>query len=402
MGKAILVLNCGSSSIKYQVRLLPDATLVVAGRVERIGEPTSIIEHTRGGQTVRSEQPVASHEAGLRAILHELTSVSGSDTVVGDSISEISAVGHRVVHGGEAFSGSVRIDDRVIQTIRDCVDLAPLHNPANLAGIEAARQALPDVPHVACFDTAFHATIPKVAALYGLPFEMYEKHRVRRYGFHGSSHRYVSARAAQFAGIPSDQLHAITCHLGNGCSVAAIRGGLSVDTSMGLTPLEGLIMGTRCGDIDPAILFYLVDKGYDITRLNDLCNKKSGLLGISGLSNDMRTLQENADRGHALAQLAVEMFCYRVKKYLGAYYAVLGHVDAIVFTGGIGEHAVGVRARICSGLEPLGIELDATLNQAAHHGDRAISTLGSRVRVLVIPTDEEAVIAQDTYELVAQ
>jgi acetate kinase len=326
----------------------------------------------------------------------------GSEDHALDDTHEISAVGHRVVHGGEEFSGSVLIDDTVLRSIERFADLAPLHNPANLTGIRAAMHALPDIPHVACFDTAFHASIPRVAYLYALPYTVYEKYGVRRYGFHGSSHRYVAARTAKILGQSPNATNCITVHLGNGCSITAVRHGKSTDTSMGLTPLEGLVMGTRSGDIDPAILFYLADKGYDLASLNKLCNKESGLLGVSGLSNDMRTLTQAAEAGHEQAQLAIDIFCYRVRKYIGAYLAVLGRVDAISFTGGIGERAVDVRARICSDLEPLGIVLDIEKNRCAVGGEATISPPHSRVRLLVVPTDEEGVIAADTYDIVEQ
>jgi acetate kinase len=316
-----------------------------------------------------------------------------------ERIDEIAAVGHRVVHGAEEFTGSVLIDDQVIRSIERTADLAPLHNPPNLVGIRAALEALPDTPQVACFDTAFHTTLPAVAYTYALPFELYSSYGVRRYGFHGSSHRYVSLRAAVWLGQTGDSLNCITCHLGNGCSMAAVRGGKSVDTSMGLTPLEGLVMGTRCGDIDPAILFYLAEKEHDLESLNKLCNKQSGLIGISGSSNDMRTLSRLAAEGDERARLAIDIFCYRVKKYLGAYAAVLGRLDAVVFTGGIGENAPAIRAQCCDQLMQLGIGIDAQLNESVVGVEGEIHSADSRVRVLVIPTDEEGVIAADTYEL---
>ncbi len=345
------------------------------------------------------QQEVADHEQGMRLLLNSLVSTDDHSL---DDLSEIAAVGHRVVHGGEAFTGSVLINDEVVRSIEQCVDLAPLHNPANLIGIRAAMHALENVPHVACFDTAFHASIPKVAYLYALPYDVYTRYGVRRYGFHGSSHRYVAARTAQLLGKPADEVNCITVHLGNGCSMTAVRDGKSVDTSMGLTPLEGLVMGTRSGDIDPAILFYLADKGYDIESLNKLCNKESGLLGVSGISNDMRSLSEEAQAGNEMAELAIDIFCYRVRKYIGAYLAVLGRVDAVSFTGGIGEHAPGVRAQVCADLEPLGIALDLQRNLEAVAGEGTISTPQSRVQVLVVPTDEEGVIASDTFTIVEQ
>jgi acetate kinase len=395
----ILVVNCGSSSIKYQLYRMPDREVLAKGQAERIGEDGSSLKFEVGSRDHRLEQTIPDHEVGMRLILQSLM---GTGEHALDDTHEIAAVGHRVVHGGEEFSGSVLINGAVLDSIERFVDLAPLHNPANLTGIRAAMHALPDVPHVACFDTAFHASIPRTAYLYALPYKVYEQFGVRRYGFHGSSHRYVAGRTAELLGKPAAETNCITVHLGNGCSITAVRNGKSTDTSMGLTPLEGLVMGTRSGDIDPAILFYLADKGYDLAALNKLCNKESGLLGVSGLSNDMRTLSQAAEQGHAQAELAIDIFCYRVRKYLGAYLAVLGRVDAISFTGGIGERAVGVRAKVCSDLEPLGIELDTELNQRATGGEATISRPQSRVRLLVVPTDEEGVIAADTYHIVEQ
>ncbi len=395
----ILVVNCGSSSIKYQLYTMPQRDVLAKGQVERIGEEGAALQFEAGEHSYRVEQTIADHEESMRLILDSLV---GAEDHSLDDLSEITAVGHRVVHGGEAFTGSVLINDEVIATIQQCADLAPLHNPANLTGIGAAMRALPNVPHVACFDTAFHASIPKVAYLYALPYDVYKNFGVRRYGFHGTSHRYVVGRTAELLEKPAESLNCITVHLGNGCSMAAVRNGQSVDTSMGLTPLEGLVMGTRSGDIDPAILFYLADKGYTFETLNTLCNKQSGLLGVSGISNDMRTLSEEAERGNEKAALAIDIFCYRVRKYIGAYMAVLGRVDAICFTGGIGEHATSVRAKVCTGLEALGITIDLPRNQENVNGEGAISSAESRVQLLVVPTDEEGVIAADTFELVKQ
>ena len=392
----VLVLNCGSSSIKYQLFDMPARTLLAKGMVERIGEAKAAMIHQEG--TDKQQQPIeaANHEQAMAAILAKLMHAEGGKR---SNEEPIGAVGHRVVHGGEAFTGSVLVNDAVIASIEKTAQLAPLHNPPNLTGIRAAMHALPDAPQIACFDTAFHATIPEVAYMYALPYELYEKHGVRRYGFHGTSHRYVARRAAEMLGRHKYSINCITCHLGNGSSIAAVRDGHSVDTSMGLTPLEGLMMGTRCGDIDPAILFHLAQNGYDLKALNDLCNKKSGVLGVSGCSNDMRTLVEEAGRGNQRAQLAIDMFCYRIKKYIGAYYAALGHMDAVVFTGGIGENAAIVREKICDGLEELGIKLDPARNNEHGHEARRIDVDGGRVAVLVIPTDEEGVIAADTHQL---
>jgi acetate kinase len=328
-----------------------------------------------------------------------LATLVREDVGVVESLSEIGAVGHRVVHGGEEFTGSVIIDEAVIASIEKFIDLAPLHNPPNLAGIRAVQRKLPDVQQVACFDTAFHATIPKVAYMYALPYELYEKYGVRRYGFHGISHRYVARRAAAIMDRHKYDINAITCHLGNGCSVTAVKQGRSIDTSMGFTPLEGVPMGTRSGDLDPAILFYLADKGYDVKALKNLCNKQSGLLGISGISNDMRDLEEFAKKGNARAKLAIDVFCYRIKKYVGTYAAVLDTVDAVVFTGGIGENAVFLREQICNAVTQIGVQLDHAANQRAIAEEAAISTEDSRVKVFVIPSNEQAAIANDTYEL---
>ncbi len=407
----VLVLNCGSSSIKYQLFEMPARTLLAKGMIERIGEAQAAMIHQEGSDKQRQTIAAADHEQAMAAILAKLmhaegagsgdprTTESGAPRTTSSTEEPIAAVGHRVVHGGEAFTGSVLIDDAVIASIEQTAQLAPLHNPPNLTGIRAAMHALPNAAQIACFDTAFHATIPEVAYMYALPYELYEKYGVRRYGFHGTSHRYVARRAAEVLGRHKYEINCITCHLGNGCSMAAVREGHSIDTSMGLTPLEGLVMGTRCGDIDPAIIFHLVQNGYDLKTLNDLCNKKSGVLGVSGCSNDMRTLVEEADRGNQRAKLAIDIFCYRIKKYIGAYYAVLGHLDAVVFTGGIGENAAVVREKICEGLEELGIKLDPSRNNQASHEERRIDVRGGRVAVLVIPTDEEGVIAADTYQL---
>jgi acetate kinase len=393
----VLVVNCGSSSIKYQLYQMPQSEVLAKGLLEKIGEKDAKLTHEYDSKKHIVEIHIDDHEEGMALILDTLHCAEAG--VISD-ISEIGAVGHRVVHGGEEFTGSVVIDEHVIASIEKFADLAPLHNPPNLTGIQAAQSKLPDVPQVACFDTAFHATIPEVAYTYALPYELYEKYRVRRYGFHGTSHRYVARRAAKMLGKGKYDVNVITCHLGNGCSMAAVKNGRSVDTSMGLTPLEGLVMGTRSGDFDPAILFYLADKGYDVKQLNALCNKKSGLIGISGISNDMRTLSEHAQKGNARAQLAIDIFCYRIKKYIGTYTAVLDTLDAVVFTGGIGENAVEVRAQICSGLTQIGLEIDPDKNAAAIRTEADISTDASRAKILVIPTNEELAIAGDTYEIV--
>jgi len=395
----VLVINAGSSSIKYYLYMMPQSEVMARGLVERIGTDASRLIHFYNGKTHTVETKVENVESGMQLILETLVS---SQVGVLHSIGEIGAVGHRVVHGGEAFTGSVIIDDKVIASIEEFADLAPLHNPPNLAGIRAIQRKLPDVKQVACFDTAFHATIPQVAYMYALPYELYEKLHIRRYGFHGISHRYVARRAAAIMGRGKYDINAITCHLGNGCSITAVRQGRSIDTSMGFTPLEGVPMGTRSGDLDPAILFYLGEKGYDIESLNDLCNKKSGLLGLSGVSNDVRNLIELAKQGNTRAKLAIDIFCYRIRKYIGAYCAVLDKVDAVVFTGGIGENAPSLRQQICSGMNQIGIQLDQTANEAVTAQEAEISTKDSTTRVFVIPTDEHAAIAKDTFELTTQ
>ncbi|MHC4771542.1 MAG: acetate/propionate family kinase [Planctomycetota bacterium] len=392
----VLIINAGSSSVKYQLYQMPEASVLAKGLVERIGDEGSRLSQTAAGQTHAIEKTVADHEQAMDLILATLVD---PEYGVLKNVSEIASVGHRVVHGGEEFSDSMLIDDSVVASIEKYADLAPLHNPPNLTGIRASQHGLPGAKQVACFDTAFHTTIPEVAYLYALPYELYEKYRVRRYGFHGISHRYVAGRAADLMDKDKDSANIITCHLGNGCSITAVKGGKSVDTSMGMTPLEGVVMGTRSGDMDPAILFYLADKGYSVEELNTLCNKKSGLLGISGQSNDMRNLREIAAAGDARAQLAIDIFAYRIKKYIGAYTAVLGTVDAIVFTGGIGENNPDLRAQICAEQVQIGIEIDPDKNAAAFGSESQISTHSSRIKVFVIATDEEVAIAKDTYEL---
>ncbi len=354
---------------------MPAREVITKGLLERIGEES----------------------LSLNYIIKVLTD---SKEGVISRISELSAVGHRVVHGGERFTGSVLIDEEVIEAVSRYCDLAPLHNPPNLAGILAMRKLLPEVPQVACFDTAFHQTIPEQAFLYAIPYEIYKNCGVRRYGFHGTSHRYLARRASQMLDIPKDEFNAITMHLGNGCSMTAVQKGRSIDTSMGFTPLEGLIMGTRSGDIDPAIVFYLEKKkGMKIDEINTMLNRKSGLLGISGVSNDMRTILSAAGKGDKRAGLGFDMFCYRIKKYIGAYTAVLGKVHALVFAGGIGENAPSVRSRVCSGLTCLGIILDEEENKKIKGREGLINIKDSPVKVLVIPTDEERGIANDTYEI---
>jgi len=392
----ILVINAGSSSIKYQLYEMPAGQVLAKGNVERIGDEDSKLTHVCEDRTTTRQDVVPDHEVAMQRILDVL--VDGQVGAVSE-LAEIATVGHRVVHGGEEFTGSMIVDDRVLASIEKFVDLAPLHNPHNLVGIRAARAKLPHATQVACFDTAFHTSIPEVAHLYALPYELYEKYRIRRYGFHGTSHRYVARRASALLGIDKYQSNVITCHLGNGCSVAAVRQGRSVDTSMGFTPLEGLVMGTRSGDFDPAVLFYLADKGYELGSLNTLCNKKSGLLGISGASNDMRTLEELAEQGNKRAKLAIDIFCYRVRHYVGAYLAILNPLHAVVFTGGIGENSPLVRKAICQDLDHVGIQLGPRNDKATRGEETTISTDDSAVKVLVIPTNEEEAIAGDAFEI---
>lgn len=399
----VLVVNCGSSSIKYSLYRMRDGEageVLASGLVEKIGEPASRLTHQAAGASVTRDVEAPDHQAAFGLMVEQLT--VGPGAVVA-ALSDIDAVGHRVVHGAERFRGSVRITREVIQALEDYVMLAPLHNPPNLVGVRAAMACMPDVPHVAVFDTAFHQTLEPTAFLYAIPYELYTEHRVRRYGFHGTSHRCVTLAAARLLGRPPAETNVITCHLGNGCSVTAVRGGQSVDTSMGLTPLEGLVMGTRCGDIDPALVFHLQRVlGMDSAAIDDLLNRRSGLLGVSGVSNDMREVTRSAETGHKRSALAIEIFCYRLKKYIGAYTAVLGRVDALVFTGGIGENAAHIRRRTCEGLEPLGYCLDAARNAGRERGPRDLATADSPKRILVIPTDEEGLIAQDTARIAAQ
>ncbi|OGV59850.1 MAG: acetate kinase [Lentisphaerae bacterium RIFOXYC12_FULL_60_16] len=393
----VLVFNCGSSSIKYQLFDMPAETILAKGMVERIGEAKSVsAQKAEGGREIKLEEPVRDHEHGLRMIERMLTDPAKGAI---KSLAEIGACGHRVVHGAEAVSGSVVIDDALEKSIEQFADLAPLHNPPNLVGIRAARKTLGAIPQVACFDTAFHQTIPEAAYLYALPYELYEKFRVRRYGFHGTSHRYVARRAATMLGRGKYDINAITCHLGNGSSMAAVRAGKSVDTSMGLTPLEGLIMGTRTGDFDPAIIFYLIRKGYTADDIDKLCNKKSGVLGISGTSNDMRDLEQKAAAGDRRAALALEMFAYRLRKYIGSYMAVLNGCDAIVFTGGIGERAPVTRRQALENMENLGVVLDLKRNDEVVGREGSIHADSSKVKILVIPTNEELAIARDTFQM---
>ena len=388
----ILVLNCGSSSLKYEVFRMPGRESLGKGLVERIGEAGSFLQQTSPKGTIRVEESMPDHGRAMIRLAKAL--VDPASGIMAD-MGEIDAVGHRVVHGGEQFSSSVVIDDEVMKAIEINIELAPLHNPANLTGIREAMKLLPGKPNIAVFDTSFHQTMPPAAYLYGLPRELYDKYKIRRYGFHGTSHRYVAGRALQLMKRDAENTNLITCHLGNGASITAIENGLSIDTSMGFTPLEGLVMGTRCGDIDPAILGFLEERGYSAKDLASLVNKKSGLLGLSRISNDLRDLEGAVDLGNMDAVEALEVYAHRVRKYIGAYSAELFKVDGLVFTGGIGQHGVRMRERICHRLENIGIVMDYARNEANGRKEGIVSTPYSPTTILVIPTNEELQIAID-------
>ncbi len=394
----VFVLNCGSSSFKYQLLDMSNERRVAAGLVERIGMPDSVLTYEpANGDKSREVSDIGNHEIAIKRVLAKLT-----DAKVGviKSLADIGAIGHRVVHGGEKFSGSVRIDDAVLAAVKENIPLAPLHNPANITGIEAMMSALPGVANVGVFDTAFHSSMPPESYLYAVPYDWYETHHVRRYGFHGTSHRFVSERAAQILGIAPENFNCITCHMGNGSSFTAVKGGKSYDTSMGMTPLEGLVMGTRSGDIDAGIPSFLAaNAGMSLADIDNALNKKSGLYGISGLSSDMRDLQKAAREGNVRAKLAVDVLRHRSLKYIGAYAVELGRVDAIVFTGGIAENDVAFRGSLVERLSVLGIKLDSEAN-AARGEEVLISTPDSAIKVLVVPTNEELVIARDTQAIV--
>lgn len=395
----VLVINCGSSSLKYQVLDMTNEELLCKGLVERIGMDGSVITHEKVGAEgkFKLEAPMDNHKD---AIGHVLDAITDAGHGVVASMDEIGAVGHRVVHAGEKFASSVLITDEVKAALTECIDLAPLHNPPNLLGIDACAALMPDTKMVAVFDTAFHQTMPAESYIYAIPYEYYEKYGIRRYGFHGTSHRYVSERAAEILEKKYDELKIITCHLGNGASIAAIKGGKSIDTSMGFTPLEGLVMGTRSGDLDPAIVSFLEEKeGLPQGGGINILNKKSGVLGISGVSSDFRDLMEAAEGGNKRAKLALDVFVHRVKHYIGAYVAELNGVDAIVFTAGLGENSKEIRELICADLDYLGIQIDAAKN-AVRGKETVISPDGAAVNVLLIPTNEELTIARDTFEIV--
>ncbi len=396
----VFVLNCGSSSFKYQLLDMSNEHRVAVGLVERIGMKDSVLAYEpAGGEKIKETADITDHEVAIKMVLNKLI-----DPAVGviKSLSDIAAIGHRVVHGAEKFSGSVLITDAVIDALKENIPLAPLHNPPNITGIEAMQKALPGVPNVGVFDTSFHATMPPESYIYALPYEWYEKHHVRRYGFHGTSHRFVSERAAQILGIAKEQFNCITCHMGNGSSFTAVKGGKSYDTSMGMTPLEGIVMGTRCGDVDAGIPNNLAaNVNMSFADIDNALNKKSGLLGISGVSSDMRDIMSAAAEGNARAKLAVDVLRHRVLKYIGAYAIELGRVDAIVFTGGIGENSLEFRGSVVERLTTLGITLNAEANKSRGQ-EVVISTPDSPIKVMVVPTNEELVIARDTRDIVAK
>jgi len=394
----VLVLNCGSSSIKYKLMDMDSKAIMAQGGVEKIGLTGSFLKITLpDGDKVILEGEILEHQIGIEYILGVITSEKYGCI---KSLDEIDAVGHRVVHGGEKFNSSMLINDEVIQKIEECSDLAPLHNPPNLKGIYAIKELLPKVPQVGVFDTAFHQTMPDYVYFYGLPYSLYEKYAIRRYGFHGTSHRYVSERVCEFLNVPYNQQKIITCHIGNGASISAIKNGKSVDTSMGMTPVEGLLMGTRCGDIDAGVVTYIMEKENVGTQaISTIVNKYSGVLGVSGISSDMRELEEAVKNKNERAILALNMYNYRIKKYVGAYIAALGGLNILVFTGGVGENQWKVREAVCEDMEFMGIRIDKEKNKNVRSIEAIITTDNSPVTVVVIPTDEELMIAQDTLNL---
>ncbi|MBK6966608.1 MAG: acetate kinase [Bacteroidales bacterium] len=395
----IVVLNCGSSSIKYQLFEMPSQEVLAKGLVDKIGLKGSLIKHWRNdGVEVKLEGEILDHQAGIEYLLGILISEKYGSI---KSLEEIQAVGHRVVHAGEKYNGSVYISNAVIDALEECIDLAPLHNPPNLKGIYSITKLLPEIPQVGVFDTAFHQTMPDYVYLYGIPYSLYEKHKIRRYGFHGSSHRYVSQRAAEILGRNIEDLKIITCHLGNGASVAAIKHGKSLDTSMGMTPIEGLMMGTRTGDLDIGAFIQIINKEeIDVPIANTLVNKHSGMLGVSGVSSDMRDVEKAAEQGNKRAQVTLEMYYYRIRKYIGAYAAAMGGVDVIIFTGGVGENDSTTRYLTTKDMEFMGLDFDKEKNEGLRGKEAILSKEGSRVTVMVVPTNEELVIAMDTHEIV--
>lgn len=398
----ILVLNCGSSSLKYRLFDMPQETVAAKGLVERIGIEGSRIKHTRtGSSTISKDADIPNHKVALKYVVDLL--LDGDEGVIA-SLNELAAAGHRVVHGGEKFASSVLIDEDVIEAIEECVPLAPLHNPANLTGIRAMKELLPDLPQVAVFDTAFHQTMPPKAYMYGLPYRYYTTYKGRRYGFHGTSHYYVANRAAQLMGKPVEGLKIVTCHLGNGSSITAVDGGVSVDTSLGFGTVPGVIMGTRSGDVDPTLVLHIMEQeNLSAANMSHILHKESGFLGLSGISSDLRDIEEAMEKGNERATLVVEMLAYGIAKFIGAYAAAMRGLDCIVFTAGIGENSPLIREKVCDYLEFLGVLCDKDKNGAMIRGNEGeISGGASRVKVLVIPTNEELVIARDTYRLVQE
>lgn len=396
----ILVLNCGSSSIKYKLFDMESNEVLAQGGIEKIGLKGSFLKFPLpNGDKVILEGEILEHKSGIEYILGVLTSEKYGCI---KSLDEINAVGHRVVHGGEKFNKSVLITDEVLDKVVECIEIAPLHNPPNLAGINAVKDLMGDIPQVAVFDTAFHQTMPQKAYMYGLPYSLYEKYAIRRYGFHGTSHRYVSRRVCEFLGVKYEDQKIISAHIGNGGSLAAITNGVSVDTSMGMTPVEGLLMGTRSGDVDAGVLAFMMEKeNIGSQTMSTIVNKFSGLQGVSGVSSDMREIQDAIGKGNERSKLAYDMFTYRIKKYIGSYAAALSGVDILVFTGGIGENSSITREDICKGLEFMGLQLDLNKNNEIHGDEAVISIPDSKVKVVVIPTDEEYMIASDTMEIVS-
>ena len=394
-------MNCGSSSIKYKLFDMQSNEVLAQGGIEKIGLKGSFLKFPLpNGDKVVLEGEILEHQAGIEYILGVLTSKKYG---VIESLDEIDAVGHRVVHGGEMFNSSVRINDEVIAKMEECIELAPLHNPPNLAGIYAVKELMGDIPQVGVFDTAYHQTMPAEAYMYGLPYSLYEKYSIRRYGFHGTSHRYVSRKACEILGVPYENQRIISAHIGNGGSLAAIKDGKSIDTSMGMTPVEGLLMGTRSGDVDAGIISYVMEKeNIGPQAISTLVNKHSGLLGISGVSSDMREIKASIEDGNERAKLAVDIFEYRIKKYVGAYAAALGGVDILLFTGGIGENNSSTREAVCKDMEYMGIKLDYDKNNEIHGDEAVISTPDSKVTVMIVPTDEEFMIASDTMDIVSK
>ena len=397
----VLVLNCGSSSVKYKLFQMPEGKVLAQGGVEKLGLSDSFLKlKLPSGEKVVLEKDMPEHTVAIDFILKTIT---GSEYGCIKSLSEIDAVGHRLVHGGDKFSESVVITDAVVESVKQCIDLAPLHNPSTLKGVAAVTELIPGVPQVGVFDTAFPQTMPQRAFMYALPYEYYEKYGVRRYGFHGTSHRFVSKRACEFLGLDYNKARIITAHIGNGASMCAIKEGKCIDTTMGLTPTEGLMMGTRVGDVDPGALVFIGEKeSMSMAQLSEVINKKSGVLGVSGVSSDMLEIEEAISQGNERAKLALEMYDYRIKKYVGAFTAAMGGLDLLIFTGGVGENQTTTREYVCEDMQYMGIEIDRTLNAKIHGDEALLSTKESKVKVVVIPTDEELMIALDTVALTSK